>query len=171
MLYNGQFSITALHGSAKHCYMGRSAKYRNTRFRPPVEQKRATDQNQIWQGWPRWGVHLIGKKIWGSIERWCPHTMAVCQTFVTVLTHLFFPNQPTAQTSLSPTMYYASNDVVSLIHVPFGGKSRWNSHFWGLRPPKTAKISPLSREIPSETKVPYNLLTVRDRQIIAMEQN
>jgi len=46
-------------------------------------------------------------------------------------------------------MYYASNDVVSLIPVPFGGKVA-KIHILGVTDPKTVKIFPPNREIPSE---------------------
>ena len=118
-------AITALHGSAKHCCMGRSAKYRKHEIStPPVEQNRVNRSKPKLAGVTTLGSTFDRPKNLGSIERWRPHTMAVCQTFVTLFCPtLFSPNQPTGQTSHSPTMYYASNDVVSLIHVPFGGKN------------------------------------------------
>ena len=111
----------------------------NKRFRhPPVEQKRVNRSKPNLAGKTTLGMTLDKYKKWGLVERWRPHVVAVCQTFFP----LFYSNQPTCQTQLSPMTYYASNDVVPLIHVPFGGKSRKISHFGGLRPPKPPKFPP-----------------------------
>ena len=114
----------------------------NTRFRPPCGTKtRQPIKTKFGRG-DHVGEYIrSAKKFWGSFERWRPHAMAVCQTFVTLF-FPFFQNQPTGQTQLSPTTYYASNDVVPLIYVPFGGKSRKISNFGGLRPLKPPKFPP-----------------------------
>ena len=61
-------------------------------------------------------------KFWGTIKQWRPHEGVVCQSFVTFVP-LFFPIDPTGQTSLSPITHYAFLDVVPSIHDPFGGSS------------------------------------------------
>ena len=127
-----------------------------TRFRPPCGTKTRQPINTKFFSGDHVGEYIrSAKKVWEPFERWRPHAMAVCQTFVTVLP-FFFQNQPTGQTQLSPTTYYASNDVVRLIHVPFGGKSSKISQFGGLRPLKPPKFPP-NREILSETKMLNNL--------------
>ena len=63
------------------------------------------------------------KKIWGPLSSGAPTEWPFVKLLRLCSVPPFFPpNQPTGQTSLSPTMYYASNDVVSLIYVPFWGK-------------------------------------------------
>ena len=70
------------------------------------------------------GEYIRSAKKFGGVH-WvvAPARDGRLSNFCDFVLTLFFPNQPTGQMLLLPTMYYASNDVVSLIHVLFGGKS------------------------------------------------
>ena len=126
----------------------------NTRFRPHVEQKRVNRSKPNLAGVTMLGEYIrSAKNVWvlwavapprdGRLSNFCD-----CSS-------LFSPVQPTGQTRLSPTTYYASNDVVPLLHVPFERKSSKISHFGGLRPQNRHNFSP-NREIPSESKMDNN---------------
>ena len=128
--------ITELHGSAKHCCMGHSAKHRKqANFDPLWNKNASTDQYQIWQGWPRWGAHAIGKKFCGSVERWRPHAVTVCQTCVTSFSP-FFPHPAYRSDATFACHVLCIKRRGSVDTRAFWGKTIWNSHFGGLRPPK-----------------------------------
>ena len=113
----------------------------NKRISTPCRTKTRKPINTKFGRGDQVGEHIrSAKNIWGSVERWRPHAMTVCQTFCDFALP-FSPVQPTGQTRLSPMTYYASNDVVPLIHVPFGVKSQ-HFTFWGPPATKTANIFP-----------------------------
>ena len=133
--------ITALHGSAKHCCMGRSAKYRKHEISTPCRTKRVNRSKPNLAGVTTLGSTFDRQKIWGSIERWHPHAMAVCHTFVTLFSPLF------------PEPAYRS-DATFAYHVlcikrrgfvdtrAFWGTKLIKFTFWGSLAPKIANIFP-----------------------------
>ena len=95
----------------------------------PQAKGKIEREHQFWQGRLRWGGNSIAKK--SAVGHSAQYTLrgglsdgAPCggrlSNFCDFVLSLF-PVQPTGQTRLSPMTYHASNDVVTLIRVPFEG--------------------------------------------------
>ena len=117
----------------------------NTRFRPPCGTKTSQPiKTKIGRGDHAGEYIRSAKKFGGPLSGGAP-TQWPFVTLLWLCSHPPFFSRTTGQTLLSPTMYYASNDVVSLIHVPFGVTVA-KIQILGSPAPKTAKIFPQTRK-------------------------
>src|SRR5208282_5569417 len=114
----------------------------NKRFRPPCGTKTSqTIKTKFGRG-DHVGKHIrSAKKIWGSVERWRPHAVAVCQTFVTSFSP-FFPHPAYRSDATFAYHVLCIKRRGSVDTRAFWGEKVATFHILGVSGPKTFKISP-----------------------------